>query len=131
MSSTIPFIFPYLELDGDPVTDGGLVTNMVDIFPRSPRPVVGLRPRSDYGIKRAIQDVKVSKLFIWNYLKVIAEFFMDSADNIHIPHQDWLRTIIIPTYNIGSFNFEIKEEDITQLIQYGYTAVMTSELVRG
>ncbi len=128
MSSTIPFIFPYLELEGIPVTDGGLVTGMFDIFPRSPRPVVGLRPRANHGFKKTIQDVKVSKLFLWNYLKILAEFFIDALDNQHVPEIEWHRTIVIPTFQIGGFNFHIDTDDINQLIQYGYNAVMTSEL---
>jgi hypothetical protein len=128
MSSTIPFIFPYLSLDGMPVTDGGLVTSLFDIFPESPRPVIGLRPRADHGFKKTIQDVKVSKLFLWNYLKILAEYFIDAIDNQHVPEVEWNRTIVIPTFQLGGFNFYLSPEDVTQLIQYGYNAVMTSEL---
>jgi len=128
MSSTIPFIFPYHELDGAPVTDGGLVTSMFDIFPENVRPVIGLRPRADHGFKKSIQDVKASKLFVWNYLKILAEYFIDSIDNQHVPEVEWNRTIVIPTFGIGGFNFYIDEEEIKNLIQYGYNAVMTSEL---
>jgi hypothetical protein len=129
MSSTIPFIFPYLELDGTPVTDGGLVTSMFDIFPDSPRPVIGLRPRADHGFKKTIQDVKASKLFIWNYLKILAEYFLDAVDNQHVPETEWNRTIVIPTHEVGGFNFYLELEDINKLIQYGYDAVIQSELI--
>jgi len=128
MSSTIPFIFPYLKLDGIPVTDGGLVASMFDIFPENIRPVVGLRPRADHGFKKSIQDVRASKLFIWNYLKILAEYFIDSIDNQHVPEVEWNRTIVIPTFQIGGFNFYITQDDIKQLIQYGYNAVTNSEL---
>lgn len=128
MSSTIPFIFPYLDLEGTPVTDGGLVTSMFDMFPDSPRPVIGLRPRADYGIKKAVQDVKAYKLFIWNYLKILAEYFIDAVDNQHVPQMEWNRTIVIPTFELGGFNFYISPEEIEKLIQYGYNAVMTDEL---
>lgn len=129
MSSTIPFIFPYYNLDGQPVTDGGLVTSIYDIFPEGVRPVLGLRPRADHGFKKTIQDVRVSKLFIWNYLKILAEYFMDAVDNQHVPEIEWNKTIVIPTFGIGSFNFYISPEQIQKLIQYGYNAVMTSELI--
>lgn len=128
MSSTIPFIFPYYDLEGEPVTDGGLVTSMFDIFPDSPRPVIGLRPRADHGFKKTIQDVKASKLFIWNYLKILAEYFIDAIDNQHVPEVEWNRTIVIPTFGIGGFNFYIDKGEVQSLIQYGYNAVMTSEL---
>jgi hypothetical protein len=128
MSSTIPFIFPWCDLDGQPVTDGGLVTGINDIFPNNPRPVICLRPRADHVLKKAIQDVKASKLFIWNYLKIIAEYFLDAVDNQHVPEVEWNRTIVIPTFDIGGFNFDITPEEVKQLIQYGYNAVMTSEL---
>lgn len=128
MSSTIPFIFPWYGLDGEPVTDGGLITSLFDMFPNSPRPIVSLRPRADHGLKKAIQNVKASKLFIWNYLKIIAEYFLDAVDNQHVPEVEWNRTIIIPTFEIGGFNFDISPKDVNQLIQYGYNAVMTSEL---
>lgn len=130
MSSTIPFIFPYLELDGMPVTDGGLVTSIDDIFPEGIRPVIGLRPRAQHAVKKTIQDVEASKLFIWNYLKILAEYFLDAVDNEHVPEAEWNKTIVIPTFEIGSFNFYIKPEEITQLIQYGYTAVKNSEFVQ-
>jgi len=128
MSSTIPFIFPYYALDGQPVTDGGLVTSMHDIFPENVRPVLGLRPRADHGFKKAIQDVKASKLFIWNYLKIVAEYFIDAVDSQHVPEVEWNKTIVIPTFQLGGFNFYISQAEIQQLIQYGYNAVMTSEL---
>lgn len=129
MSSTIPFIFPYYELEGRPVTDGGLVTSIYDIFPEGVRPVLGLRPRADHGFKKTIQDVRVSKLFIWNYLKILAEYFMDAVDNQHVPEIEWNKTIVIPTFEIGSFNFYISPEQVQKLIRYGYNAVMTSELM--
>lgn len=128
MSSTIPFIFPYLELEGVPVTDGGLVTTMFDIFPDSPRPILGLRPRANYVFKKTIQDVKASKLFIWNYLKILAEYFLDAVDNQHVPDAEWNKTIVIPTLGLGGFNFDLTVEDINQLMQYGYNAVMNSNL---
>ena len=98
------------------------------MFPGNVRPVIGLRPRADHGFKKSIQDVKASKLFIWNYLKILAEYFIDSIDNQHVPEVEWNRTIVIPTLQIGGFNFYITQDDINQLIQYGYNAVMTSEL---
>ncbi len=129
MSSTIPFIFPYLKLNGEPVTDGGLVTSvMLDIFPDKIRPIVGLRPRADYGCRRTVHAIKASKLFIWNYLKIIAEYSIDAIDNQHIPEIEWNQTIVIPTQQIGGFNFYLIPEDIDQLIQCGRKAVMTSEL---
>jgi len=128
MSSTIPFIFPYLDLDGEPVTDGGLVTSMFDIFPGNIRPVIGLRPRADHGLKKTVQDVQAYKLFIWNYIKIIAEYFIDAMDNQHVPQVEWNRTIVIPTFELGGFNFYIGPEQINRLIQYGYNAVMTDEL---
>ncbi len=130
MSSTIPFIFPYLKLDGVPVTDGSLVTNMFDIFPESPRTVVGLRPKTDFEIKRDIQSIKVSRLFVWNYLKIIVEYFLDVMDNVHMSAKEWVRTIIIPTDALGGFNFELTPDDIEQLIDAGYNAVNTSNLIK-
>ena len=129
MSSTIPFIFPYLELEGVPITDGGLVTNMFDIFPESPRPVIGLRPRQNFERKRDIQNVKASRLFVWNYLKIIIEYFLDVVDSVHMPAKEWLRTIVIPTDNVGGFNFDLTPDEIATLIKSGYDAVSTSELI--
>jgi len=129
MSSTIPFIFPYLELEGDPVTDGGLVTNMFDIFPESVRPIIGLKPRQNFDAKRDIQNIKASKLLVWNYLKIVIEYFLDVIDSVHMPAREWLRTIIIPTDSVGGFNFELTEDDISTLIKSGYDAVNTSELI--
>ena len=129
MSSTIPFIFPYYELDGKAVTDGGLYTQMSDIFPDQPRPVVCLRPRADHSIKRVVQDVKVHKLFIWNYLKIVAEYFIDAVDNQHVPNDEWNKTIVIPTFEIGGFNFELDSQAINRLVQYGYNAVIISNIL--
>ena len=129
MSSTIPFIFPYLELDGKAVTDGGLYTQMSDIFPDQPRTVVCLRPRADHSIKKVVQDVKVHKLFIWNYLKIVAEYFVDAVDNQHVPDDEWNKTIIMPTFEIGGFNFDLGPQAIERLVQYGYNAVIISNLL--
>lgn len=129
MSSTIPFIFPYYELNGKAVTDGGLYTQMSDIFPDQPRPVVCLRPRADHSIKKVVQDVKVHKLFIWNYLKIVAEYFVDAVDNQHVPDDEWNKTIVIPTFEIGGFNFELDPQAISRLVQYGYNAVIISNIL--
>ena len=129
MSSTIPFIFPYYKLDGIPVTDGGLVTSMFDIFPDRPRPIVALRPRADHNLKKSIQDVKDSTIFLWNYIKIVAEYFLDAVDNQHVPEKEWNKTIVIPTFDVGAFNFDLSAEKIESLIQYGYNAVYISDLV--
>lgn len=129
MSCTIPFIFPYKDLDGVAVTDGALVTNMFDIFPEGERPLVSLSPRADYSVKRVVQNVQAHHLFIWNYLKILAEYFLDAIDNRHIPQDEWGKTIVIPTFEVGGFNFELKSQDIERLIQYGYNAVIVSDLL--
>jgi predicted patatin/cPLA2 family phospholipase len=129
MSSTIPFIFPYMELDGVAVTDGALVTNMFDIFPEGERTMVTLCPRADQGLRKVVQSVKANHLFLWNYLKILAEYFLDAVDNRHIPQEEWGRTILIPTFELGGFNFEIGPQDITRLIQYGYNAVIISDVL--
>ena len=129
MSSTIPFIFPYYELDGKAVTDGGLYTQMSDIFPDQPRPVICLRPRADHSIKKIVQDVKVHKLFIWNYLKIVAEYFVDAVDNQHVPDDEWNKTIVLPTFEIGGFNFELDPQAISRVVQNGYNAVIISDIL--
>ncbi|MBD3260979.1 MAG: hypothetical protein GF334_04755 [Candidatus Altiarchaeales archaeon] len=129
MSSTIPFIFPYQELDGIPVTDGALITNMFDIFPEGERLLVTLSPRADFSVKRKVQDVQARYLFIWNYLKILAEYFLDAADNRHIPQEEWGKTIVIPTFEIGGFNFQLSPQDVERLIQYGYNAVIVSDVM--
>lgn len=129
MSSTIPFIFPYQELEGMPVTDGALITNMFDIFPEGERLLVTLSPRADFSIKKKVQDVKARHLFIWNYLKILAEYFLDAADNRHIPQEEWGKTIVIPTFEIGGFNFQLSPQDVERLMQYGYNAVIVSDVM--
>ncbi len=129
MSSSIPFIFPYLKLEGKAVTDGGLYTHMSDVFSDEVRPVICLRPRADHFIKKMVQDVKVHKLFIWNYLKIVAEYFVDAVDNQHVPDDEWSKTIVIPTFEIGGFNFDLDSQAINRLIQYGYNAVIVSNLL--
>ena len=129
MSSTIPFIFPYLELDGVAVTDGALVTSMFDIFPENERMMVTLAPRADQALRKVVQSVKANKLFLWNYLKILAEYFLDALDNRHIPQEEWGRTILIPTFELGGFNFEIGPREIESLVQYGYNAVIISDVL--
>ncbi len=129
MSSTIPFIFPYLKLDGKAVTDGILVSDMFDIFPDDPRIKIALRPRADHSIKKTIQDVKVSRLFLWNYIKILAEFFLDAMDNQHVPEAEWKNTIVIPTKSVGSFNFNIGPEDVVRLMNYGAESVKHSNML--
>lgn len=129
MSSTIPFIFPYYELNGMPVTDGGLDVRTGNIFPDRTRSVIVLRPRSDYNLKKSTQEVITYKIFIWNYLKVVAEYLLDAVDLQHLDVNEWEKTIIIPTFEIGGFNFDIKESEILKLIQYGYTIINTTEQI--
>jgi len=129
MSSTIPFIFPYMELDGVPVTDGALVTNMFDVFPENERMLITLSPRADQGLRKVVQTVRSNRLFIWNYLKILAEYFLDALDSRHIPQEEWGRTVLIPTFELGGFNFEIGPRDIERLIQYGYNAVIISDIL--
>ena len=129
MSSTIPFIFPYLKLDGKALTDGGLVTDMFDIFPDDLRMKIALRPRANHGIKKTIQDVKASKLFLWNYILILIEYFLDAIDNQHVPEAEWKNTIIIPTGLLGAFNFNIGPEDIIKWMDYGLEAVRQSEIL--
>ena len=128
MSSTIPFIFPYYELDGIPVTDGGLITSAFDFFPDSPRPVLALRPRADHNLKRHIQDVKANTMVLWNYIKIVSEYFLDAADNQHVPEKEWHRTIVIPTFEIGGFNFSLDADKVRKLIQCGYDEVLLSDI---
>lgn len=129
MSSSIPFIFPYLELDGTAVTDGALLTNMFDIFPKEDCQLVTLGPRADYSIKKAGQIIKYRHLFLWNYLKILIEYFLDAVDNRHIPQDEWGKTITIPTFEIGGFDFDLNPQDIERLMQYGYNAVIVSDLL--
>lgn len=129
MSCTIPFIFPYQLLDNVAVTDGGLITSVFDIFPDRPRDIVALRPRADDGLRKTVQDFAEERLFLWNYLKILAEYLLDAVDNQHVPDMEWNRTIIIPTFELGSFNFNLKPDQIQKLIQYGYNAVSVSEIV--
>jgi len=129
MSSTIPFIFPYLELEGIPVTDGGLDIRTGDIFPDKLRPIVVLRPRSDYSLKKETRQVIAHRLFIWNYLWIVAEYLLDAVDLQHLEYSEWEKTVIIPTYDVGGFNFSIQPNEVQSLVQHGYDAVTSSEIV--
>lgn len=129
MSSTIPFIFPYLSLDGKAVTDGGLITDMFDIFPDDLRMKLALRPRANHGIKKTIQDVKASKLFLWSYIKILIEYFLDAIDNQHVPEAEWNNTIVVPTGVMGAFKFGIGPEDVIKLMDSGLEAVRQSEIL--
>ncbi len=134
MSSTIPFIFPYLYLGETAVTDGSLVSRSTDVFRDSEREVIILHPRADGQLrnllreKRSLKEAsKKGNIFLWTYIKILIEFFMDSIDSQHIPQDEWNNTIIIPTQGIGSFNFDLTPEDITELLTYGYEAVMNAD----
>ena len=90
---------------------------------------IALRPRANHGIKKTIQDVKASKLFLWNYILILIEFFLDAIDNQHVPEVEWKNTIIIPTGLLGAFNFNIGPEDIIKWMDYGLEAVRQSEIL--
>ena len=77
----------------------------------------GLRPRADYRFKRVIQDIKVSKLFLWNYIKIVIEYFLDAVDMQHVPEIEWTKTVVIPTFQFGGFNFYLTPAEINQLIE--------------
>lgn len=129
MSSTIPFVFPYLTLEGQPVTDGGLVTNMFDVFPERHRQIIALTPKADHDIRKVEQDVQASRLLLWTYIKILAEFFLDLVDNQHVPQEEWAKTIIIPTEEVGGFSFHIGQEEVDKLVQVGYNSVISSPLL--
>jgi len=129
MSSTIPFIFPYLSLGETPVTDGGLDIRTGDIFPDKKHPVVVLRPRTDYDLKRATQTVDSSRLFLWSYLRVVAEYILDAVDLQHLDETEWEKTIIIPTLEVGGFSFSIDSNSVEKLIEYGNEAVLESDVL--
>ncbi len=133
MSSTIPFIFPYLYLGDIAVTDGSLVSRSTDVFRDSEREVLILHPRADGRLRALLRQKRFPKepskkgnVFLWTYIKILIEFFMDSIDNQHIPQDEWNNTIIIPTEGIGSFNFDLTEDEITELLKHGYEAVMNA-----
>ena len=129
MSSTIPFIFPYLKLEGIPVTDGNLDIRTDDIFSDNVRPIIIFRPRSEYRLKKQNRDKTIYRLFIWNYLKIVAEYLLDAIDLQHLEYSEWEKTIIIPTFNIGGFKFSIGPHEVQNLIQSGYRATSTSEII--
>ena len=129
MSSTIPFIFPYLKLEEIPVTDGGLDIRTDNIFPDRSHPVIVLRPRSDYSLKQETREFIPHKLFLWNYLKIIAEYLLDAVDLQHLEYNEWEKTIIIPTFSMGGFNFSIQPHEVENLVNFGYKAVSTSDIV--
>ena len=109
--------------------DKWLCKDILDVFPDTDNPLVCLRPRADRGKRRDVQDAKVSKLFVWDYLKIVAEYLMDSIDSQHVVQDEWDRTIIIHTFDIGGFNFNLKPEDIESLMQHGYNAVIISDIL--
>jgi len=128
MSSSIPFIFPYLKLEGVPVTDGGLVVfDNFDIFPENARPSVCLRPRAG-TIRVLTEEPTFSKdrVFIWTLLRVVAEYLVDAVDNQEVVSNEWEKTIIIPTGSITAFDFSLTPIGIDKLIEYGYNAVIQS-----
>lgn len=130
MSSTIPFIFPYLKLEGAPITDGGLDVRTFNIFPEQERPIVSLRPRADsHKLANVLANSNKKILFLWNYIKIVIDYFMNSVDNQHVPQDEWERTIMIPTHSLSFFNFEMNKKDILDLIRYGYEAVMSSNIL--
>jgi hypothetical protein len=68
-------------------------------------------------------------MFLWNYLKVLAEYFLDALDNQHVPQGEWEKTIMIPTFEIGGFSFSITPEEVQKLVKSGYTAVMDADVL--
>jgi len=130
MSSTIPFVFPYLKLEGSPITDGGLDVRTFSIFPDQERPIVSLRPRADRKkLANILPDPSHRILFLWNYIKIVIDYFLNSVDNQHVPQDEWEQTIMIPTHELSSFNFEMNKKDILDLIRYGYEAVMSATIL--
>jgi len=131
MSSSIPFIFPYLKLDGVPVTDGGLVVfDNFDIFPENARPSICLRPKS--GATRADlgeDSLLERKVFLWTLVKAVMDYLVDAIDNQIEISNEWEKTIPIPTGSISALNFNITAEDVERLIEYGYNAVMQANCV--
>ena len=128
MSSSIPFIFPYKKLDGRPVTDGGLVAeDQTSIFPDTERPVICLRPKAS-SLRAHAEDAEIS-VYIWTLIRSVTEYLTDAVENQEVVIGKHDRHIVLPTGSLTTFNFDITEEDVVRLIEYGYNAVSQYNLL--
>ena len=59
---------------------------------------------------------------IWNvkdYVKVLLNYMLESANNVHLHKNDWHRTVFIDSCGVAATDFDLPNEKIEQLVESG------------
>ena len=121
MSTSIPFFFRPLKLEGNTIVDGAMLSNFpIWIFDSitTPRwPTFGI-------LLSEPQNEKPNKVDgIVSYAKAIFKTMMNAHDRRSISNTDYkYRVIKVPTGNIGTIQFDITTQEKEWLYHSGYTS---------
>jgi NTE family protein len=138
MSMSIPIFFePVVHSNpatGDEhlIVDGGMLSNfpvwLFDCEGRDPRwPTFGLMlvepdPKVPIGHRLAREEHGVARGSLIDYLKSLASTMMAAHDRLYMESATFARTVPIPTLGVGTTEFDIKPDRVTELYESGRTA---------
>lgn len=129
ISMSIPVFFMPVRLGDALYVDGGLLNNYpIHLFDHEGHvaQTLGLRlDSSDEILVRNTGDAHKPITSLFSFLSSVFNSVYDSMHLQSLTQQDWERTIIIDTGNIGAIDFNLSEIDIGFLIEVGQRDVMT------
>lgn len=136
ISMSIPFFFAAVRINGERYADGGLLNNypirlfdvekyVVGNFSEKPlhNPyTLGLRVDSQEEIDNDHQlPNKTNNIF--SYTTAVMTTIYNSLQNSHVTHDDWRRTVCIPTGSVSTTDFSMEQRTKEFLVQQGAQAV--------
>jgi NTE family protein len=130
MSMSYPFLFAPVTLyrDGRPhyVVDGGLLSNFpIWLFdsPHPKRPTWGFRLHPGADVQEGLPYRKIPRpLWAVPLLKAMFSAATEAWDREQLEHVVAARTVSIPTHDISTTNFGLKEEQAKALYSWGEAA---------
>lgn len=127
MSVGVPFLFDPIRLHRDArpayIVDGGLLSNFpVFLFdsPRPRRPTWGFRLHGGTGPEQAPHHPIPRPFWPLPMLRALLRSPMEAADIMHVAKATHVRTVSIPTGDIGALDFGISRADVDRLYRWGY-----------
>lgn len=123
MSIGIPFFFKPVKLYGNDslsyIVDGGLLSNYpIWIFDSKDTP---RWPTIGFKLIEPVRDSNPKgQTDIISYTLDIIDTMIEGTDNLHIHHEDFVRTVPIPTMGVKTVDFTLTPEKSLKLFNSGY-----------
>lgn len=126
MSISIPFYFnPVIIDDGENssfIVDGGVLSNfpvwIFDVDDKPKWPTFGLRLISNNDLNK----VHPNKSNLITYSQNVIDTILTKDDEAFLNHKDFVRTILINTYDINVIDFNLSKDEYFVLFDSGYNS---------